>query len=198
MKKSIVLAILGMAAGVTSSHAQGVVNFSNYYSGSAPTVNYAAVNVPAGKAGLQVGTEFNAELYYFLGTATSTTQLSADAASITPFGVAPISYPAVDGQTSYGAGHWFGNSNLPVPGSSASEVVTLDVYAFNAATLGAATVAGSSGMFTIALGGGLIQAPSLKGNMPNFTVQNAVPEPTTLALGGLGLAALMLFRRKQV
>ena len=25
-----------------------------------------------------------------------------------------------------------------------------------------------------------------------------VPEPTTMALGGLGLAALMLFRRKQV
>jgi hypothetical protein len=35
-------------------------------------------------------------------------------------------------------------------------------------------------------------------NIPGNTLTGSVPEPTTIALGGLGLAALMAFRRKQV
>jgi hypothetical protein len=35
-------------------------------------------------------------------------------------------------------------------------------------------------------------------NNPAIELSLSVPEPTTMALGGLGLAALMFFRRKNV
>jgi len=208
MKKSIVLAILGIAAGATASYGQGTVGFFNYFGSTSPTVNYGAVNVPAGKAGLALGGTFAAELYYFAGgVTTDVNALTPVASSLTYFSFnGPGLNTTADGDVynashlnGNGAGWWLGpNPNLP--GTSAGEVVTLDVFAFNNGSLALATVSGSSGLFNLALGGGVLPPASLAGTPgaggPGFLMQN-VPEPTTMALGALGGLSLLLFRRKK-
>jgi len=197
MKKSIVLAILGTAVvGLTASYGQGTITFSNYGSSSA-LITYANSNVPLGKAGLLVGSEFSAELAYYNGTTANSALLSLVPGSITSIGFAPGSYPAVDGQASYGAGVFEGPGTLGLTSTTTGEVVTVEVFAFNNGSLGAATIYGNSGLFNVTLGGGLTFPAKIVGTPgASFTVAG-VPEPTTMALGGLGLAALMLFRRKR-
>jgi len=188
MKKTIVLAILGIAAGVVSSQGQATVNFSNYYSGTAPTINYQGSGIP-------VGSEFQAELYFVVGAGASDATVMANPfpASLVHFGNSYPAYPAADGDTVNGAG-WFLGSGLDL-GGTAQETISAEVVAFNGTDYASSAIKGKSGVFTLVTGGGLVLPASLQGAMPNFTV---IPEPTTMALGGLGLAALMLYRRKQV
>jgi len=57
---------------------------------------------------------------------------------------------------------------------------------------------GSTGVFTVAnLGSSTSPAPNLSGMPPLLLTVTATPEPTTLALCGLGAASLLLFRRKK-
>jgi hypothetical protein len=59
----------------------------------------------------------------------------------------------------------------------------------------AALVKGSSAIFT-AKTGGAGEPPGLPGNMTNFKSFSMIPEPSTIALGFLGAASLLFFRRK--
>lgn len=201
MKKSVVLAIIAvMGTAASTVEGNGTVGFENYFSSSSPTINYSSnpFLAPYGKAGLALGSEFSAELAYYPGITYNLPDLTLLSSSITPFGVDPISHPAADGQVSYGAGWFWGPGDLELPGTTQEEVVTLDVFAFNNGSLGASTIFGSSGAFQVTLGGGVIPPALLRGTPgASFTVTLLSPEPTTLALGGLGLATLMLFRRKQ-
>jgi hypothetical protein len=195
MKKSIGLSVLGITFSVTASQGAGTIYFSNYYSSTSPTINYSSnpFLVPPGKAGLALGSEFSAELAYYNGVTSNPFDLTLLSSSITAFGLAAPN-PTADGQLSSGAGWFLGPGVLELPGTTQVELVTLDVYAFNNGSLAASTLSGSSGLFQVNLGGG-IYPPALLTGMPNFTVP--VPEPTTMTLGGLGLASLLLFRRKQ-
>src|SRR5436190_18162727 len=109
MKKSLVLAILGVAAASVTSFGQGTVTFQNYFSSTSPTVKYAATGVPAGKANLELGGSFAAELGWFNGTTADDTQITLLPGSITGFGVVlGPGFPnaTADGDTGNGAG-WF-------------------------------------------------------------------------------------------
>jgi len=197
MKKSLVLGILGVAA-ATVAYGQGTVQFGNYYSSTAPTINYAASNVPIGKAGLAVGGNFAAELAWFNGTTSDSTQLTALPGTITGFGeVFGPAYPNATPDGGLGAG-WWGPSTVALTGTAANQVVTLEVLVFNGTSFAdpTTTVNGHSTLFQYSLGGGVVSPPSFNGLMPNFTVQN-VPEPSLFALAGLGAAGLMALRRKK-
>ncbi|MDA1272718.1 MAG: PEP-CTERM sorting domain-containing protein [Verrucomicrobia bacterium] len=84
--------------------------------------------------------------------------------------------------------------DVTVPGVAAGQTATLQLRAYNGANFASSLVSGQSGTINVALGGGNLPPAALAG-LSGFTM-TAIPEPSTIALGVLGLAALMVRRRK--
>jgi len=202
MKKSIFAAVLGMAA--VAAYGQGKIDFGNYLTGPTdPTVKYANSNVPTGKAGLTVGGEFSAQLLYYVGASaldipSSTSQMSL----LTISGASPVGFNAgADGAVYTG---YFEGGAVQIPGvtGGTSGFVSFAIEAFNGTSYANSTIGGISSIFqsptTATSSSGV--GGFTPGSWQTFTVQNLgpVPEPTTLALAGLGgLASLVALRRKQ-
>jgi hypothetical protein len=207
MKKNVIASILGISATlalVNLSHGQGFVIFENYDFGgplNAPvTFATAGLNgatlVTAGEA---VGPTFNAVLLYAIGAAPTFTTLTQGNAAAG--GAYPTAFSGLaDGDTANGAGFFLGPT-VTIPGYS-SGPITFEVEAFNGATYGAAgSWSGTSSSFTLSslsAGNPAPPAGDFGAAMQPFTVSFvSVPEPTTLALAGLGgLASLVMLRRK--
>jgi hypothetical protein len=197
MKKSIFIAVLGMAAGVASSYGQGFVAFSSYIAngGAGATTSFFTGGAP-----LPVG--YTAELFYALGTVSDPVdQTSVSSITSAPSGLFTL---LAGSQTAYdnsgnavgsaGLGY-FDGATLEIP-NYVSGAITYEVWAFGP------NEQGRSGSFTDSsiAGPGLpvtVFGDNATGGVPSFVVA-PVPEPTTLALAGLGgLASLVAFRRKQ-
>lgn len=206
MKRKLIASILGIASSsamVASSYGQGQVIFANYAYDpgfTAAPVTYAANNVPAGKAGQLVGSEFNADLLFSLNGGVT---YSAAPNSTTAFYGSDVAPGAGLGTPTGYAGLFQGNSVL-VPGYT-SGAIFFEVQAFNAATYASATVVGTSAAFSIpslsTVGsatpvGDLFNGGAAGTYLQSFTVAN-IPEPTTLALAGLGMASLLAIRRRK-
>jgi hypothetical protein len=193
MKKSIFIAVLGVAAvAATSSYGQGYVDFSSYLANGgvgATTSQFVG--------GALIGTPYVATLYYALGTvADPVNQSSANSitspvgAGFTLLGGLSADY-ANSGQSTPG---YFDGGVAIIPGYI-SGPISFEIVATGPNELGRSGawtesgIANSSGVPVSFFGD--------NGVMPNFVVA-PVPEPTTLALAGLGgLASLVAFRRKQ-
>jgi hypothetical protein len=196
MKRAIIASILGIAASVTTTHGQGEVIFSTYFSSSQLLlVEYAGIG-----GGLNpphvVGSGFKAELYYGLGSGLSFSELTPVAPSITSVG---MFYP----------GSIVGN--IVNFNNYSSGPVTFSIVAFDGTDYASstsktlrpvtwtepalATQPYPAGMFTYSL----LQAalPSDANGIPYISV-DTIPEPGTSALAGLGAAALLMFRRRMV
>lgn len=95
-----------------------------------------------------------------------------------------------------GAGYW-PTASVSVPGVAAgATAANVQVRAWkDAASYDAATFKGISAAFTVATGGAG-SPPTLPGNLTGLTSFTLVPEPSMIALGLLGAAALMLRRRQ--
>jgi hypothetical protein len=175
MKKSV-LAIICAIATTAGAMAQGTVTFANIGGGVNAPVTVAAT-------GAAVGTDFMAQLY-----------AGASASSLAAVG-SPVAF--------VGNGFFTGGTvTVPTvaPGATGSFQVrawrSADGASYDAA-VAAAGVVGQSGTFPVATGGaGQPPGPpaSLTG-LTAFTVA-PIPEPTTIALGLIGAAALFLRRRK--
>ena len=203
MKKSLVLAILGVAAAATTSYGQGFVYFANYFGTSSPTINFALSGVtPASKAGLAVGGQLQAELLWFNGLTANPADLTAIPSTITAFSFnGPALNAIADGDLSNGAGWFFGGLTTLL--GYTSGLATFQVVVFSEAEY----MAGLSALFTMTPATGttpvpgfdqLQVAPGAIQYNPNSYLLDDVPEPTTLALGALGGLSLLLFRRKKV
>src|SRR5579872_3691867 len=108
MKRSILIAVLGMAA-TAAAYGQGKVNFGNYYSASQTTGVFYGSGPDLGKG---VGPEISATLLWGASTATQLSQLSPVAGSTTPFGLGVATGPGAIGT---GAG-WFAGPAVVVNG----------------------------------------------------------------------------------
>jgi hypothetical protein len=202
MKKSIFIAVLGVAAvTATSSYGQGSIVFSSYVANGgvgAPTTYFS------GGTG-SVGEPFTAELYYFLGTVSdpvNTSLASSIYSDVTGLALLPTSAAAYDnsGAATGAAGlGYFDGPTVTIPGYT-SGAVTFEYVAFNGSTYDTSTIRGRSGSWTeSSIAGSGLPAGNMGDNgiTPDGLVA-IVPEPTTLALAGLGgLASLVALRRKQ-
>ena len=179
--KKLLIALAAVIITV-ATHAQGTVVFNNRNSAiglDAPIT----LNSPTGPG---AGTAYSAGLYYNGALVpSSVTSFRGDASGATP---ALAKY--ITGLT------------VVIPGTAIEQVnVPVQVRVWQTAAgsyeAAAATLRASSGDLVIAqLGGGA--NPNVANNLPvSFTgLVIPVPEPSTIALGVLGAAALLLRRRK--
>ena len=201
MKKLLITAISGVAlvAATVSSYAQGEISFVNS-AATAFTYGTGGANTPGTKLFGAAGTySFSLYVGAFGDTTLSqmtlaTTVNSANAAAATSFTAGLISGGNVILPAGFGNGTQYADmivAYTTADGSYAASVA--DGHYAGISALGSITpstspipqVVGSTS------GVGFAQIPAFALNV------TSVPEPATIALGGLGAAALLLFRRKK-
>jgi hypothetical protein len=179
--KKLLIALAAVVSATVASYGQasvGQVQLANKGTGLD-----APVTIQGSSPAVGLGTGYNAQLYLADATGNATTALTP----ITTFR-APGTGPAAI------ADQYVIPVTVDVPGHAPGETLSFILRAFNGATYDASTSKGQSLPFSIAIGGGLNPPAPLTG-LTGFTV-NAVPEPSVIALGVLGAAALALRRRK--
>lgn len=184
MKKLLLTLAFGL--GIVASHAQGTVTFAN--AASSAITNISVAGPPYPRATVTVG--------LYGSTATNL----ANASSLSLIG-------AVGNTFTPGL---FSLGTRTINGIAAGDSVTLQVRAWSGAfaTYEAAaasavadgvTLVGVSSFWVQPTGGGIIATPPITGagRLTTFNVTTAIPEPSSIALGVLGLGAIAFFRRKK-
>jgi len=177
MKKALV-AIAALLISV-SAYAQGQVNFNTHVTTDTPPVDARVLNPD----GTPVGAGGFGQL--FIKNGSSYTALVADPlvnGGASPFRTSAAGLGYING----------GGVTAPLPAGSYSLV--LRAWAGGASSYDTATIRGESLPVTITL----TEAPAIPNDLiglQGFTL-TTVPEPTTLALGAVGLGALLIRRRK--
>jgi hypothetical protein len=200
MKKTIVMAVLGLAASAATTFGQGLATFDSYASSIATSFG----SDQGANAGNALSSGFTASLVYSLSAVVQGASAVGDttlAAGLLQAYQMPDAANSANGPLAasyYGAGYFTGSGNsadLRLASYSGSALVYMEVIAYNGTTYANSTIRGHSAIFSESLATG-INSPSDVAFTP-FSVVTAVPEPTTMALGGLGLAALLVARRKK-
>jgi hypothetical protein len=204
MKKSLIIGILGLAAGVATSYGQGYVVFNTYAANNSNSYFTTYGNGPS--VGALVPGTFTGELLYSLSSISDTASTASGALTagwtVGPTGT--FGDTAVPGTVT--------GPDLFLPTYVAGTTIWFEFAAFSGASYGASLVpgqyAGHSASFSQQMATGLT-LPWVADGMPGaangngsglisgWNVFTPVPEPTTMALAGLGGLALLLFRRKQ-
>lgn len=180
--KKLVIAVIALMVSIGVTYAQGQVNFATKVgSGASATVKAqglttsgALVSSPPFLAALQIQGAPNS----FTLVPGTTTSFQPN-----PGGFAGYVLPIT----------------ATIPGHDVGSAVTLRVVGFvgsSEADYAGALAAGNVGFsipVDVTLGGGTTAPPNLTGLIGNFTI---TPEPSTIAFGLLGAAALLIRRRK--
>ncbi len=180
MKKSILLAVLGLTTGGVSSFSQGYVIFSSYLAnngaGATTTINGSSL----------VGAGWTAGLYYFIGTISDpVNNNNAASSSSLPTGLINSGVTA-NYLSGYNGQGYFDGSSVLIPGYSSGPITFEVVAYYGGSSYATASLRARSGSFTMnSIAVGPTPAPSLGDNgqpMPNIII--LAPEPTTLTLAG--------------
>jgi hypothetical protein len=195
MKKSVLLGIIGLAAGMATSYGQGYITLDNYTSGLNTT--------PITYLGTPLSSAWNVGLYFVGATTSAGSGLVEGAGNGIPSATLALGTGAGATDTfasdnATGNPGFYGSSAAFNTGSTTFTFATLEVIAYNGATYASSTIRGHSAAFTMATVTATSPTPIYTGDFSSSFIVTAVPEPATLALAGLGgLASLVALRRKQ-
>lgn len=216
MKKSLVT--LALVAVSFSAFSQGQILFHNLIGGSSATSIRAPIFGPeVGNPTLQlqgqsaIANSFPAGSVVYTGARLSGTGFTAQLWG-GALGTADSALQAVPGavvssfQTGNAAGYFTAGVTVSIPDVTTGTAARMQVRAWDnrngvitswASVLADDTVprGWSTSFDSLALGGGATTPPNLVG-MTSFNLFTPVPEPSLIALGALGLGALLLRRRK--
>jgi len=167
-----------------SAFGQGSINLNNR--------GLALVNDQFGKP--LTGTSFVAQVWYGASDSTLTSSFAPS-----PFRASTTTYPGSWNPAATGGPGAIATLTGFAPGST----VTLQVRVWDSSVAGVgaaqalakAVGTGLSGSFTYAIPADPLAIPGGMEGLKSFNL-TSVPEPTTIALGALGAAALLLRRRK--
>jgi hypothetical protein len=180
MKKIIVTLLATFVA--ASALAQGTVKFANTTS-----TKLTKAGAPTDVAG-----EFTVGLYWAAGADQPVESLAlADGGTALNQGAVPVSVLA---------GLFNGGNPFAIQGAGQNEMITVEVRAWDTASgmFAGAAWQGRSGPLNVQTGGGATAPGNLFPPLGGIDIQLAiVPEPTSMALAGLGAAALLVFRRRK-
>jgi hypothetical protein len=189
MKKTLLAGAFTFAAGLASSYGivqeTGTIQFDTDHSnGSSGQLTVWGSNDLGIPAGTPLGVGFTAGLVFSITPITEPTD---------PLG-GPLSpgWTLAPNTASFGDGYFVG-SNFVLPHYAPGMQIYFEVLAYNGSTYDDSTIRAHSASFAEPLAFGN-QIPGYMDNMPLFTV--STPEPSTLALAGLGLAFLIGYRKK--
>jgi hypothetical protein len=172
MKK--ILAVLIASFVAVSAYSQGTFSFSNF---SGP-VDAPVSKAPSFGGGLVDSANYVASVAWAQGVVSDPNALTLIPSATTPF--FGSSFP----------GYFFGPNVSP--GSSVNGVITVQVRYNNSVT----GEFGNSGLFQVTLGTSSTALPADLVGLTAVQLQ-VIPEPSTIALAGLGAAALLIFRRRK-
>jgi len=197
MKKTLLMLTVVVGSALTM-YGQGRFNFNNLTSGNLVSVGTPNQGASGGTAGQNVGSVYSAQVLWLPGTiADLTTFLNGTPSSSTAvafFGTTG------GGPNTDGAGLFDGGT---VATGGAAGTYTMLVQAwfnngqFSTYALAAAGQknVGRTPLFQMNVTASPTPAPTT--TFAPFTVTASIPEPTTMVLGGLSAAALLIFRRRK-
>jgi hypothetical protein len=194
MKKKLLVALAVSVMGAAGAFAQGQLLFNNLSGAASVTTS----------GGQYAGSQFSVGIYYQAGIVGGTTDSFIQGATFFNPGVNFFGAGGLfEANQDNGAGFFDAGATVTIPGAPAG-TYTFSVVAWQGASSYAAALTtpgayvGASSLFQINLVANPTPPNNITGLTP-FTVGPAavVPEPTTFALAGLGLASLLIFRRRK-
>jgi hypothetical protein len=180
--KKLIIAAAALLVSIAATYGQGQVVINNRL---LPDVNARLIGPNDPKDGTASSIGSDGYTVSFLGGKAGTAQSAL--VPLDPTG------SALRGAAGSSAAGYFTGVTATVPGVDVGG--SADIYLKVSANGGGSV---NLGPFTVTLGGGTVVPPNLAlGTSPLVVNLAAVPEPTTLALGALGLGALLMIRRRK-